>query len=470
MTENGFEPASIIVDLNTVVIFENKDTRDRWPASNIHPTHSIYPEFDPKKPLNPGASWQFKFEKAGIWRYHDHLYPEFSGEIKVEDSQNQPQTKNGSNSQNVIERFIAYLKNSLSKLTQTLFGPNIKASISEQTESKYIFNDQINQDTEAIFTNENELYSYVKKFGFEKTISALVSLTAKFGDCHETAHKAGRFAFEIYGNQVFAQPAAPCHSGGYHGATEAFFAKNGTASLANDLKTICSSAQNAFFSHQCLHGIGHGLMAWSNYDLPQTLTNCELLEKDQESCFTGAFMENIVAGINPQEGHNSKFLSTDPQFPCNAIDVKYQSSCYFLQTSRMIAIFGPDFQKIANECSNVPQTFQQSCFGSMGRDVGGVTRGRPAEAIKNCSNAPDGQHRLACLSGAVQDTFWVPEGQDEAIAFCKLLKATSQKNVCYATIIPRAPEVIFEKANLVAFCNKLERGYIPVCLNLLDQN
>lgn len=82
---NAFEPSALNIKKDTKVIFKNEDTVDRWPASDLHPTHGIYPEFDPQEPVTPGSEWSFVFDKVGNWKYHDHLIPSFRGEIKVEE-------------------------------------------------------------------------------------------------------------------------------------------------------------------------------------------------------------------------------------------------------------------------------------------------------------------------------------------------------------------------------------------------
>lgn len=84
MLEKGFEPEKIVVKAGSKVTFINKDKVFRWPASDLHPTHTIYPEFDPKGPIKPGDSWEFTFNKAGLWNYHDHLSPLLTGKIVVE--------------------------------------------------------------------------------------------------------------------------------------------------------------------------------------------------------------------------------------------------------------------------------------------------------------------------------------------------------------------------------------------------
>lgn len=83
MTNNGFEPAGFEIHAGDIVQWVNNDTADHWPASDLHPTHGIYPEFDPQTPIPPGESWSFRFDKEGNWRFHDHLKPLFRGVVKV---------------------------------------------------------------------------------------------------------------------------------------------------------------------------------------------------------------------------------------------------------------------------------------------------------------------------------------------------------------------------------------------------
>lgn len=81
----GYKPKEVKIKKGTKVIFKNQDQDLHWPASNIHPTHTIYPEFDPQRPVKSGESWEFIFDKVGIWRFHDHLLPQVNGTILVVD-------------------------------------------------------------------------------------------------------------------------------------------------------------------------------------------------------------------------------------------------------------------------------------------------------------------------------------------------------------------------------------------------
>ncbi|OHA48614.1 MAG: hypothetical protein A2806_00445 [Candidatus Terrybacteria bacterium RIFCSPHIGHO2_01_FULL_48_17] len=98
ITESGFEPQTLTVPNGTTVTFRNETSRNVWPASNIHPTHTQYPGsglhkcgsaeepqiFDACHGLAPGESYLFTFTVSGTHQYHDHLFPTVAGQIMVE--------------------------------------------------------------------------------------------------------------------------------------------------------------------------------------------------------------------------------------------------------------------------------------------------------------------------------------------------------------------------------------------------
>ena len=261
-----------------------------------------------------------------------------------------------------------------------------------------------------------------------------------------------------------------CQSGCYHGAVEAFFKEHGTADLAKNLNEMCADLTNPFIRHQCLHGMGHGLMAWSSYQLFEALGSCDLLENfsDRESCYTGVFMENVVQSMAKflgLEGHITDYLKDDdPHYPCTIVDDKYKPTCYFLQTDHMVKIFQSDFSLVASACGGVELDYaRRLCFESMGRTIGSYNRKNPAGAIAACSVAPFGDMRNWCFRGAVQDSFWDSSGQDLAIMFCRLLADKSAKNICYETIFERAGQILTVADSLKNFCGKAEEDYQREC-------
>ncbi len=84
LKETGFEPQNISIKKGSQIEFKTERNQPFWPASDLHPTHGIYPEFDPQEGIDPSQSWSFTFDKKGTWKYHDHLNPFFRGTITVE--------------------------------------------------------------------------------------------------------------------------------------------------------------------------------------------------------------------------------------------------------------------------------------------------------------------------------------------------------------------------------------------------
>ena len=81
----GYEPADVSVRVGDTVMFKNDSDSFHWPASNVHPTHSIYSDFDPREPVAPGDTWSFTFTRAGTWGFHDHIRANLTGRIVVEE-------------------------------------------------------------------------------------------------------------------------------------------------------------------------------------------------------------------------------------------------------------------------------------------------------------------------------------------------------------------------------------------------
>lgn len=322
----------------------------------------------------------------------------------------------------------------------------------------------------ALLTDDQALRNALVTYGPVATMQAMRQTAyAQGADCHNRAHQLGRMGFEEFGTEVFKLSIPECHSGFYHGAIEAFFKKNGTATLKQDLSTICIDGLNGFFAHQCLHGIGHGLMAWANYDLPGALEFCNLIPQPtgQSSCRTGAFMENIVGSLDDSaeakgRGHVTKYLTDDPQYPCSIVKDQYKGDCYFLQTDRMLALSRTGYKGVAEECAKAPTLYHISCFASMGRTIGGQYRGHPKEAIEQCGFVTDPANRIHCTLGAAQDTFWDKNGETLAHEFCALVPENGGKKECYQTIIGRSHEILSTE-DQEAFCSRLPVEHQEEC-------
>ncbi|MEK6844114.1 MAG: plastocyanin/azurin family copper-binding protein [Nanoarchaeota archaeon] len=97
ITSSGFSPQTLNINQGDKVTFVNKDSNPHWPASAMHPTHTVYPGSDIKKcdtaeqpiifdscrGLKQGEEWSFTFNEKGNWNYHDHIAAGLRGTIIV---------------------------------------------------------------------------------------------------------------------------------------------------------------------------------------------------------------------------------------------------------------------------------------------------------------------------------------------------------------------------------------------------
>lgn len=80
---SGFSPATVTIKAGTKVVWTNKSGGMETVNSDPHPQHTDYP------PLNlgrfaAGESLSLVFEKAGTYKYHNHLDASQRGTVVVE--------------------------------------------------------------------------------------------------------------------------------------------------------------------------------------------------------------------------------------------------------------------------------------------------------------------------------------------------------------------------------------------------
>ena len=207
-------------------------------------------------------------------------------------------------------------------------------------------------------------------------------------DCHRIAHTIGAASLVHYDGSVakaLAEGRSTCWSGYYHGVVERSFVGASRPELPARSRRICADPEirrTSFLAYQCVHGLGHGLMIHTGYDLPEALVVCNKLETawDHDSCEAGVFMENISSSY----GIKSRWLKDDDViYPCNAIAEKYKLYCYLILTSRVLQANGYDWGKTVATCRHSDKGWVATCFQSMGRDASGNSRQTPRRSSKS---------------------------------------------------------------------------------------
>lgn len=420
---DGFHPSELIISEGDTVTFTTNTGEAFWPASNVHPSHTDYSAFDPRKPVAEYESWSFTFTESGTYKFHDHIKPLFTGVIKVKDAQGD----------------ISKIDCTDSKNTKCW-----EESMLQILEEKGVG---------AAFDKLTELSETEPSFG---------------SDCHGYSHLIGEKAYSLYAakeNFELTPSTALCGYGFYHGFMQTLLQTTGDIQEARD---FCSMAdqkllgQTSAASIACFHGTGHGAVdgsdptAWGDIDAmmnPGFKMCTALAENDLQHylCDTGVF--NAIEILSHDTKYKIDYIQDDPFLFCNGQTVERREACYSNMLPLLLSKFHNNFDEIF---SYINENMIDNNYPAIdGHDVNGlVTLGVMFEFVRVHGGEPDymeqgvdlcrkqpEEDRLPCIEGISGGHLKYGPPQKEYIkniAFCKLDVLTdAERDSCYLYLLPR---------------------------------
>lgn len=289
--DGEFRPFHVQVPVGGVVTFVNVSSESFWPASDLHPSHELYAEFDPLQPVAGGQSWSFQFQQPGVWTYHDHLRPISRGTVQV------------------------------GAATNSCDGTSLACYFQELS---------IVTDQEGVSAALAKLRSWMEE-------SELVRQ-----NCHDLSHVIGEEAYQHYQqgeNFQLSREKSLCGFGFYHGFIETVLSVEGSvstvAAACRDLLDNPDILNTDQHYSACFHGIGHGVfdLVVASQDvsagLESGLATCRSFSQNQQEetmCVTGVFNGLRFAYFYPQ--YDVEFNPDDPLELCHVFDESDRRWCY----------------------------------------------------------------------------------------------------------------------------------------------
>jgi hypothetical protein len=317
----------------------------------------------------------------------------------------------------------------------------------------------------------NLAYYRGPKVALARFEAAMRSIPAVEAGCHRIAHSIGAASLAHFKGNVpaaFARGSSTCWSGYYHGILSyAFTGATTKAQLARIARRVCESRlvrSTTFLAYQCVHGLGHGLMLQTGYNLPLSLSICDALATswDRTSCTGGVFMENVNGAINTAYGFRTPWVRDDDLvYPCDAVAGRHKLYCYLMVTSRILAANGYDWRATARICHGVERAWVATCFQSYGRDASGSSDHDIARILSLCRIAGSG--RGDCLYGAARDLTSNDAGGRRAARLCGEAPAAERGRCVYGigTILGGLSETADGRR---ALCRVVGRAELASCL------
>ena len=346
------------------------------------------------------------------------------------------------------------------------------------------------------------------KVGVRPTMTTLDHLALLDGDisrdAHVYAHHVGIEAYRMSPDvtETFSSCTESFSSGCYHGVIQAYFEDRGSAD-AETVGTLCDpyrdDEQGRWILFQCIHGMGHGLTMFFGHHLPRALEACDLLSDnwDRQSCYGGAFMENVMAATMPHHpammlasardgedapsdggdeaaGHGSgedrglagekpwKAVDpADPLYPCSVMDDQYQHQCYLMQTSVILWLNGNDLVAASRSCDVAPPKMRSTCHQSLGRDITARTKD-PKEAERHC-RAGSEPYRGWCYVGVVKAFVDWTSDAESGLTFCRVVDDPGHKSMCYRGLGEEIATLVADDETRAALCAEAEEEYVASC-------
>ncbi len=435
MSAAGFIPANVTADENQSVVFINEDKEDHWPASDIHPTHELYPEFDPQKSITPGQKWEFTPQKVGSWKFHDHLFPHFRGLVNVINEAEFSRQSSPSTS------FLSTAKDSISLLHRIwlwfthLFSQFIARWILLWSFPKTISSSHPDAQKFKQISEKEQLVildNLIKQSGSQSTWSYLLNSfsgeSGTKGNVHDLAHFIGSLIFKKDGFPGLVICTPQFAFGCYHGFLDSAF-KESLEQLPQ-AEQACQKLGTGISGpvSSCIHGIGHGVASfYQTSDLTRALTVCQRLSLPAQTyCHDGVFMEFA---------HNapvSFFKSAKPLYPCDEIAEIYHFTCGRNLPFILRQRYAYSYTKIVTVCLEQMDTnLKNGCVDALGFTAVASASGDTKSILDMCALIVDTTYNFRCVQAAAGELVFqeFPGWQTDALILCKSLTLEYQ-NQC----------------------------------------
>lgn len=448
LEKNGFVPKEITIRKGDTIVFKTTRKESFWPASQLHPTHTIYPEFDPKRPTNPRDSWNFTFNKVGIWNYHDHLAPLFKGTVKV--------INLGENSKNPLLPQTACEKKDANQKIQCW-----EKELEQTLQS---------QGLEQAFDLFNTLYLSEPLFA---------------QNCHGYTHQLGEKAYLLFSqhkNFKLSNKAAYCGYGFYHGFIDWLLQKNGKIQEARDFCTYLQKSETETSNgawQACYHGFGHGVVdgsdpkTWGNDSalIAPGLSICEKVgetDTQKDLCASGVF--NSLANKYGNSEYKLRLDKENPYRICEEQSKDYFKKPCYEEMNTIILPLGNDNLFQASRFIEKIKERKYAIFAI--RSTAGYAsffdsyRNSLDKSVRECKMMAE-YLRIPCITGFVGGL--IEKGLPDkeyllVLDYCdSQLFDGKQRETCYSSLLDYGSRR-YPKETYRNLCGKVEKKYKKICL------
>lgn len=287
-----------------------------------------------------------------------------------------------------------------------------------------------------------------------------------------------------------------------HSIVVGVFLEQGIGAL-DSIASACRQAPGGKGAYtMCFHGLGHGVLAHTEYDMEKAVELCKLTgtpeygNREYIECVGGTVME-MMAGINDKDAWEKQrpnyFKEEDPLAPCSLSFMPKEARpiCYTYLTPNLFTSVGAklgnpedkNFKEAFPLCNNIPETQKENrdaCYGGFGKEFVVLAKARDIRNIENmtseelkkvydwCTLADNKEGVISCILSAERSLYWGGENDSgAAIRFCEGITNSDYQSTCFKDLVESVSYYIGGASYRKDFCDQVPESFREHCINTL---
>lgn len=327
-------------------------------------------------------------------------------------------------------------------------------------------------------------------------------------DMHLMGHVVGEILYKQQGANGIKVCTEDFRNACSHTIVVGLLMDKGEGALV-EISKACKEAPGGSGAYtMCYHGLGHGVLSYSDFDVKKAISICEKVQKagfsepEAVQCVSGAIMEIISGGDHDKETwakmRKVYLRDSDPIYPCNSdfMPGNARPMCYLYLTPHLFLVAGADlgspqpehFKKAFTYCSEIPKEDSRnfkSCYGGFGKEfvvlaagrdirmaaLGSIEKNQFKKVYDWCMLADNQEGIRACIENATNSYYWGGENKPEiAIGFCSAVEDENFQQSCFRNFIYGVGYYIQDQNYRKNICNLVPSRHNQTCQQILVSN
>ena len=377
----------------------------------------------------------------------------------------------------------------------------ISKTFSKDTGLVYIEVDYL-QSNRLSFKDFKELSNYFINIAEEKGAAYVLDLLKVAPlppdtDLHLLAHVVGDILYKQEGTSGISICTPDFRNACSHTIVIGALLEGGEGAFPKIIEACRNAPGGSGAYTMCFHGLGHGVLAYSDYDLEKAIELCKKTSTskyggESAQCISGAIME-ILSGVHNLElwekQHKKYLRDDDPLYPCTAgfMPSNARYLCYIYITPHLFKVVGADsnrpkaedYERAFRLCDKIriaDQSSRDACYGGFGKEFAGLAQERDIRILDRISDeelktihgwcllADNSAGKVSCIKHATNYLYWGGENdRSMAIRFCGIIADFNLAGACFTNLIGAVSVYIQDVNYRKDFCKELPSFYYEQC-------